>query len=261
MLRRPFGPGVLLRWQRQLRFFFRADHRCRLLLPGVLGRRVPRRRRRLPTEGAPRDERLVRQVQRKRPHGHRRLRYAVSQYRRRRGLSPSPRAGGGRGPLLPRCLSALPFGRGQLLGLPARGGRQQLLSCRRGRLLPRVSSGHQGASRHRSLAPAPPTGGSPGPRSLAARLSAGAPTGSSPGQRGRDPGRRRHGRPRRPRQCGARLAAPPRVERSANRPPAQPVSATRREPANPRRAPQPGAASPHLARAATEVQGAGPEDL
>lgn len=244
VLRRLFGPGVLLRWQRRLRLFFRAG---RLPLPGVLGRRVPRRRWRVPAEGAPRPARPVRQVQRKRPHGHGRLGHAVSQHRHRGRLSPRPRAGGGRGPLLPRRLLALRFGRGQRPRLPARPGQRRLLvsSCR-GQLLPRVSGGHRGASRHRPLAPAAggPGPGSPGPGGPAARLSAGAPTGSGLGRRARQPGRRRrhHRRPRRPRPCSARRAAPPRVEQSANRPSAQPAfSDARPEPANPRRAPEPGA--------------------
>lgn len=223
MLRRLSGPGVLLRWQRRLRLFLRAGRR--LLLRGVLHRRVPRRQR-LPAEGAPLPARLVRQVQRKRPHGHRRLGYTVSQDWRGRRLSPRPRAGSGRRPLVPRCLFAFPFGRGQLPGLPTRRGQQRLLSSRRGRLIPRVSGGHRGASRHRPLAPAAAAGGSPGPGSPAARLSARAPTGSGLRQGARDPGRRRHRRPRRPRPCSARRAAPPRVERSANRPPAPPASAT-----------------------------------
>lgn len=192
MLRRLSGPGVLLRWQRRL--FLRAGRRRRLLR-GVLGGRVPRRLR-LPAEGARWPARLVRQVQRKRPHGHRRLGYAVSQDWRGRRLSPSPRAGGGRRPLVPRCLFALPCGRGQLPGLPARRGQQRLFRCRRGRLIQRVSRGHRGASRHRPLAPAATAGRSPGPGSPAARLSARAPTGSGLGQGAREPGRRRHRRPR-----------------------------------------------------------------
>ncbi|XP_021092090.1 uncharacterized protein LOC110343956 [Heterocephalus glaber] len=202
VLRRLFGPGILFR-RRRLQLLLGAG-RDQLLL-GVLGRRTPRRWRsrspRLPGGGAPGAARLVRlvrqvqrQVQRQGPHGHGPLRHAAPQHRGRRRLAPRPRAEGGRGALRPRRLSAVTFRRGRLLCLAARRPQPRLpVGSHRGRVFPRGSGGHRGASGHGRLAPA---GRRPGPGSPAVRLSTGAPAGSGPGQKTREPAVAAHrGRP------------------------------------------------------------------